>query len=154
MNDIPNSSRHLDFILYADDTTLFNTIEFSTPNEDSDPFNTINDELHEVNNWLVANRLYPNIKKSKYMILHTYQKKYRLPNIKYYVNGNVLESADTFKFLGVIQDKHLSWKAHVEMVSNKVSKYCGILIKLENYLPLDILRTAYFSMIHSHLNYG
>ena len=29
MNDIPNSSRHLDFILYAHDTTLFNTIELS-----------------------------------------------------------------------------------------------------------------------------
>ena len=35
MNDIPNSIRHLDFILYADGKTLFNTIEFSTPNEDS-----------------------------------------------------------------------------------------------------------------------
>ena len=74
MNDMPNSSRHLDFILYADDTTLFNTIEFSIPNEDSDPFKTINDELHKVHNWLVANRLSLNIKKTKYMIFHTYQK--------------------------------------------------------------------------------
>ena len=40
------------------------------------------------------------------------------------------------------------------MVSNKISKYCGILTKLTNYLPLDILRTLYFSMIHPHLNYG
>ena len=47
MNDTPNSSRHLDFILYADDTTLFNTIEFCAPNEDSDPFKTINDKLYK-----------------------------------------------------------------------------------------------------------
>ena len=123
MNNIPNSSRHLDFILYADDTTLFNTIEISSPYEDSDPFKTINDELHKVSNWLVANRLSLNIKKTKYMIQ------------------------------GIMLDKHISSKAHVEMVSNKISKYCGILTKLNNYLPLDILRTLYLSMIHSHLNY-
>ena len=64
MNDTPNSSRHLDFIIYADDTTLFNTIEFFTPNEDSDPFKTVNDELHKVSYWLVANQLSLNIKKT------------------------------------------------------------------------------------------
>ena len=110
--------------------------------------------MHKVSIWLVANRLSLNIKKTKYMIFHTYQKNtdYLTSNIT--LNGNVLERVDTFSFQGVILDKHLSWKAHVEMVSNKLSKYCGILTKLKNYLPLDILRTLYFSMIHSQLNYG
>ena len=96
MNDIPNPSPHLDFILYADDTTLFNTIEFSAPNEDSDPFKTTNDELHKVSNWLLANRLSVNIKKTKCMIFHTYQKHtaYLTSNIT--LNGNVLEWVDTF----------------------------------------------------------
>ena len=31
MNDIPNVSKIFKFILYADDTTLFSTIEFSVP---------------------------------------------------------------------------------------------------------------------------
>ena len=102
----------------------------------------------------MANRLSLNIKKTKYMIFHTYQTNtdYLTSNIT--LIGNVLERVDTFNFLGVILDKHLSWKAHVEMVSNNISRYCGILTKLKNYIPLDILRTLYFSMIHSHLNYG
>ena len=29
MNNKPNSNQHLDFIIYADDTTLDKTIEFS-----------------------------------------------------------------------------------------------------------------------------
>ena len=105
MNDIPNPSRHLDFILYADDTTLFNMIEFSAPNEDSDPFKTLNVELHKISNWLVADRLSLDIKKTKYMIFHTYQKHtyYLTSNIT--LNGNVLERVDTFNFLGVILDK-------------------------------------------------
>ena len=84
MNDIPNSNRHLDYILYADDTTLFNTIGFSAPNEDSGPSKTINDELHEVSNWLVANRL-SLISRKLSIWFSLLTKKYRLPNIKYYI---------------------------------------------------------------------
>ena len=40
------------------------------------------------------------------------------------------------------------------MLSNKISEYCGVLSRLKNYLPLFILSTMYFSMVHSHLNYG
>ena len=53
--------------LYADDTTLINTIEFSTPDEDSDPFKTINDELYKVSDWLVANRLSLDMKNMNYL---------------------------------------------------------------------------------------
>ena len=42
----------------------------------------------------------------------------------------------------------------MDMVANKISKYTGILNKLIHYLPVDILRTLYFSMINSNLNYG
>ena len=31
MNDIPNASKLFTFILYADDTTLFSTVEYSIP---------------------------------------------------------------------------------------------------------------------------
>ena len=40
------------------------------------------------------------------------------------------------------------------MLSNKTSKYCGVLSWLKNYLPLFILRTMYFSMVHPHFNHG
>ena len=99
------------------------------------PFKTINDELHKVGNWLVANRLSLNIKKTEYMIFHTYHKNtdYLTSNIT--LNGNVLERVNTFNFQVAILDKHISSKAHVEMVSNKISKYCCILTKINNYLP-------------------
>ena len=40
------------------------------------------------------------------------------------------------------------------MLANKISKYTGILNKLKHYLPIYTLRTLYFSMINSNLNYG
>ena len=40
------------------------------------------------------------------------------------------------------------------MVSNKISKYCGILTKLKEIQTSGYITNIIFSMIHSHLNYG
>ena len=45
MNDISLVSNHFDFILYADDTTLLSSIEYSIGTNDNNPFEIINDEL-------------------------------------------------------------------------------------------------------------
>ena len=45
-------------------------------------------------------------------------------------------------------------KPHIENVACKLAKYCCVLSKLKNVLPLHILRTLYHSMIHPHLIYG
>ena len=64
MNDIPNASNLFTFILYADDTTLFSTIEYSIPSSASNYHQTINLNLSKVTDWLIANRLSLNVKKN------------------------------------------------------------------------------------------
>ena len=58
------------------------------------------------------------------------------------------------KFLGVIIDNHLTWNQHINEVANKISRTSGILRKLKNYLPSNILLLIYRSLVESHLNYG
>ena len=48
----------------------------------------------------------------------------------------------------------MSWKAHTEILSNNISKYCCIMTRLKKYLPLYISRMLYFSMLNLHPNYG
>ena len=36
----------------------------------------------------------------------------------------------TFNFLGIMLNETLSWKSHIDMVSNKISKVIGILYRL------------------------
>ena len=43
------------------------------------------------------------------------------------LNGEKIEQVDSFNFLGFVIDKHISWKYHTEMLSNKISKYRGVL---------------------------
>ena len=140
--------------LYADDTTLFSTIEYSIPSSASNYHQTINLNLSKVTDWLIANRLSLNVKKNKYMLFHPYQKDITQVTPRLMLNNDEIERVDSFNFLGVTIDKHLNWKQHTEIIANKLSKYCGILFKLKNYLPIYIMRTLYFSMVQSHLNFG
>ena len=74
MNDIPNASKIFKCILYADDTTLFSTIEFSIPIHHSNVNQILDHELSLVYTWLNINKLTLNINKTKFMIFHSYQK--------------------------------------------------------------------------------
>ena len=66
VNDIINTSNVLEFILFADGTTII----YSHPNI-KNQINRINEGLKEVSNWFKANKLSVNASKTNYMILGT-----------------------------------------------------------------------------------
>ena len=69
------------------------------------------------------------------------------------IMDTIIENVKEFNFLGVYLDSHMIWKSDIGKLALKPSKYTGILNKLKRYLPSYILRTLYFTLIHSHLNY-
>ena len=87
------------------------------------------------------------------MVFHPYQKDIPklIPSI--IINGIEMERVDHITCLGVILDENMSWKPYMDMLANTISKYTGILNKLKHYQPVYILRTLYFNMIKSNLNY-
>ena len=142
------------FILFADDTNLFTTIEYFIPIQDSNVSVLLNNELSKIHLWLSVNKLTLNIEKTKFMVFHPYRKDISKLIPSLIINGIELERVDHIKCLGVILDENMSWKPHLDMLANKISKYTRILNKLKHYLPIYTLRTLYFSMINSNLNYG
>ena len=100
MNDIPNASNLFTFI-YADDTTLFSTIEYSIPSSASNYHQTINSNLSQVTDWLIANRLSLNVKTTttKYMLFHSYQKDINQVTPQLMLNNDEIERVDSFNFL-------------------------------------------------------
>ena len=66
VNDITSTSNVLDFILFADDTTII----YSHKNIESQ-ISVVNAELKEVSNWFKTNKLSVNVSKTNYMILGT-----------------------------------------------------------------------------------
>ena len=47
----------------------------------------------------------------------------------------------------------MSWKAHLNMISKKISKTIGILARLKNFLPKEVLLNIYNSLLLPLLNY-
>ena len=147
INDLPACSNELEFILFADDTTIF--FEHS----DLDALTShLNDQLNNVPAWLKANKLSINVNNTKLMIFRPRQK--TLPITRQIVlENNVLEQVDNTKFLGVYIDQHLEWKTHVNFIPAKISKSIWLLYKAKCYLPSKSLLTLYYAVIYPYLTY-
>ena len=86
------------------------------------------------------------------MVFHTPQKRPVIPNL--FIDGIQLDFVDDFNFLGMILDKNLNFKAHVNHLTTKISKTIGIMNRLKHFLPLGALMNIYNALILSYLNYG
>ena len=70
------------------------------------------------------------------------------------INSETIERVTEFNFLGLTLDENLNWNAHIQKVSNKISRTLGVMCRLKNFLPLHVLRILYNSLILPHLQYG
>ena len=78
INDLCNASELFKMIIYADDTTLYSTLDVFG----NYIFKKLNFELKKVADWLKLNKLSINIKKTKFMVFHMPQKQVNIPNIE------------------------------------------------------------------------
>ena len=130
INDLVTVSNKLNFLMYADDTTIyFNLEDFSQ----DDVVNCMTIELNKVNDWLHENKLSLNIEKTKCMIFHRHQKK--IEPMSFSINEVQIDNVSSFKFLGIMLNEHLAWKAHANMITLKLSKVVGIINKLKYVYP-------------------
>ena len=95
------------------------------------PFETLNEELSWISDWCLANELYLNVEKIKFMLFHELIDQenipLKLPSLQ--MNGNIVEIENSLKFLGVILDELLTWKNYIQLTEKKVSKNVGALYK-------------------------
>ena len=169
INDIKFCSNIFTFLCFADDTTI--TLSICTKNilckycqnYDYIDETLINFELQKLYDWLAINKLSLNAKKTKYMVFHNHQRK--LDNChhcsflveqpsKIKINNIPIEKVKTHIFLGITLHENLSWNDHIQYIANKISKTIGIIRCIKSYIPLNILKTIYNSLIMPYLQYG
>ena len=134
INDFPDSLSPAETILYADDTTIFSYASTSASAE------LINQaRMERASFWFRNNELVLNEDKSVNIVFSLRP------------NDGAHESA---RFLGVYIDNRLTWAAHGDHLSRKLSSACFALRGLANSVSSVVLRVAYFSLFQSHLAYG
>ena len=149
INDLPNSSKLFNFLMYADDTTLYCCLEDITSKNTA---HTLNIELEGVHSWLKSNRLTLNVNKTKYMLFS--KRKHNLPGeINLRINNNDIQSVTEFNFLGLYLNSKLNWDTHINVIGKKISRAVGIIKKLQLIFPQKILISLYNTLILPHINY-
>ncbi len=100
INDIPYCLKTLK-TMFADDASVYTSMK------------NIKDLIPAINNDLgikiKANKLSRNIEKINYAVFT----KIKYPHIKLFLNNTEIEQKTRTKFLGIIVDESLNWKAHI-----------------------------------------
>ena len=148
INDLPRVSTKLKFLLYADDTNIL------YENTDANAIiTTINMEMPKIMEWLMSNKLHINVNKTVAMLFHTRQKRVNIDENSIVIDGNIIHFTTNTEFLGINIDNNLTWKAHINHITTKISKGVGVLSRLSKELSHNILILIYNTILLPYLTY-
>ena len=116
--------------MFADDTNLF-----FTHKDIRYLFQIVNQELENIKQWFVSNKLSLNIRKNKILIFPQIQSKRKHSTSFTKTNNKRLRNATNRTFIIVILlDENFSWKEHIKYSENKVAQNLGLLYKAKHYV--------------------
>ena len=126
INDFPLAVGLSSVMLYADNTVIFT----AASNTDQLQVN-LSFDLKNVSDWLTANDLFLNVKKTEYVIFGTCQRLIRSEShSSFYMEGKEVNQVKMFKYLGVVLDECSSFNDHIGFVRSKVDSRLGLLSHL------------------------
>ena len=114
----------------------------------------VNIDLKCLINWLKANIICLNSKKSELLLLHPSRKSNILFDFKIKINGRRLYLCESVKYLGIVFDSSFNWDSHISSVCKKLARANGVLSKLRYYVSHEVILSLYYSLFHSHLSYS
>ena len=72
----------------------------------------------------------------------------------YSLTGHILEEVMDARYLGVTLSNYLEWSKHITTMTNKANSKLSFLRRNLKGCPEKLKQTAYFSLIHSFMEYG
>ena len=146
VNDVVHASNKCSFTIFADDTSLIYAEE-----NINDLHNTVQDDLRCISEWILCNKLKLNIQKTNLILFKNRSQHHVIPSVK--LNNEEIQQVQQVKFLGIFVDEHLNWKSHINYITSKLSKICGLLYRVRNQLPQTALTCLYYTLCYPHLMY-
>jgi hypothetical protein len=149
INDLAEATK-FKTILFADDTNLLisgkNLKELAAK---------ANNELESVRQYMAANKLSLNVKKTDFMVFNPVKKgeKRTEEDLQIVIGQQKLEEVKEVKFLGVILDNQLKFDSHASKVINKVRSGLTALNYTKHLLNYKAKLLIYNSIIKSHVEY-
>ena len=116
-------------------------------------------DLDNLIEWFRANKLSLNIQKTDYVLFRPTEKMKMIDDAdsddyNLIFGNDKLEQKDEFKFLGITIDKGMNWSVHCKKLCSKLASSLYLFRNAKNVLPTHIMKTLYYSLFYSHLQYG
>ena len=147
INDLNQAIKFCKVHHFADDTNLL-----CLSNSIKKLNKLVNADIKRLVNWLNANKISLNVKKTEMIIFKSKQKKFE-GDLKMKLCGKRLYPTESVKYQGVKINTNFSCQYHVNHLSIKLNRANALLFKMRKYVSLKILRSIYSAIFDSYLSY-
>ena len=147
INDLNQAIKFCKVYHFADDTNL---LYLGKSIKKLNKF--VNIDLKNLFNWLNSNKISLNVKKTQMVIFKSKIKKFN-GTVKVKLSGKRIYPTASVKYLDVKIDQHLTWHHHINELSVKLNRANDLLFKIRKFVNDKILRSIYFAIFESSLNY-
>jgi hypothetical protein len=139
---------------YADDHLIYGSFLSSKPESEREFHDALTSCLAKVQQWMNLNRLKMNSEKTEFLLCgHKSQlRKCNITTLN--VGDTVVPVADNIKYLGLIVDAELNFKAHIKNKCRIASLNLRNIKALRRHLTIDSCKTLVQALVLSHLEYG
>ena len=148
INDLPMHIDNAEVDLFADDTTLSASVDYT---EIQQLRKTMDESNTGFNDWAVANKMTLNQKKTKAMLITgkrlSAKTETKVSDLQY-------EQVSSAKLLGLHIDEELTFNEHVHAICKKLAKRIGTLKRIKGCLPMHQRLLYYNHVINPIMMYS
>ena len=146
-NDLPDCIENATTILFADDTTIY-----ESASDINYLYRSMNSNLSRLTDWFRGNKLSLNVAKTNYMLFSHHISTDESLELKM-ADQNIIQT-NCSKFLGIHIDDKLKWNIHIDKIKSHISSSLFAINKIKHFAPKRIMKTLYYSMVFPYLIYG
>ena len=148
VNDMSAVVKHK-LLLYADDSSiLVSDKSISTVEK------MLSDDLKQVSEWLIDNKLSLHLGKTESILFGSRQKLRSQSFLNISCDGTPISSTSSVKYLGVTIDQNLSFTSMAESVIKKANARLKFLYRKKEFLSTDTKRLLVMSLIQCHVDFS
>ena len=155
VTDLSSHLKHSKSLQYADDTSVY---IHGKPRDVRNIKSNIEKDINSIKTWSTNSNLVFNDGKTKSMYICSKQ----LHRIHGFTNEQlqircgteVIEQVDEMKILGVIFDKHLTWKPHIAKIIKDCYSTLKTLKLIRRLLPYNVRKQLATSLVLSKMDYS
>ena len=151
INDLPDSIVSK-LVMYADDTTLFNSVERPNTQLRQQLCDVMNKDLQTIADWGTDWLVSFNSSKTQ-SVLHSRRRNRESSQPSLQMSNSTLQDQPSVSLLGLTVSSDLSWKSYIQSISKKASQRIGSLYRASRYLHPQSTLYLYKSTIRPLMEY-